>query len=608
MPAGLINIISVGANDLYLTGAPQITFFKMIYRRYTNFSKESVSIPVNNIKFGESTDIEIPKNSDLLGELYLQIQLPTINFSKEQINIQNPVKTITYLTAPVDYMNITNFMIYNTKAYRIALSDVNAIGVSTLTMVTDIINAFGTFDTNVYDSTLTSYYNTYLNNNNYYYGLLNPLQSNILTIANNILNVIYNNNNSPYTNNKVLDEIESAIQTSIKVQNYFYQNLLLYNKENAENLTDNAKFAWVDRLGFSMIDYIDLYIGGEKIERQYGDWLNVSYELSGNKDQSDMFNKMIGNVNVLTNFDRETKPAYLLTIPLTFWFCKNVGLSLPLIALQYNDVRITIKLKDLQDCAYIEKNNSNYDINLQDLWDDNNYILNSNILADYIYLDDIERKRFAVSAHECLIERVQDMIFDNINTETLSVDLDFRSPCKEIVWITQKNAYINNITNYYKSMWNNYGINNDGTGNPIISASLDFNGYNRFKVEGSYLNYLQPYAHHNNSTVDGINCYSFSLYPDEYQPSGTCNFSIISLASLKLKFDTNAFFYNMNDIDNSIPLPVNNNLLSFYPSVWKYPTVIDRTNMSSTTLRLRIFAKSYNIFRVIGGMGALAYY
>ena len=503
MTAGLINIISVGANDLYLTGAPQITLFKIVYRRYTNFSKESVSIPINNLQFGTSVDIPIPKNADLLGELYIQIQLPSVNFTKEQLFIENPVSNVLYPNAFADYQTILNFMVYNTSGYRTALSDVKAIGVSPTLMITDIINSFGTFDTELYDTTLNTYYSNYIENKIYTYDFLNPILSNILTISNNILADIYNNVNG-WTNEKILARITSAIQTSTQVQQYFFNNTLITSNANSENTTPNAKFAWVDRLAHTIIDYVDVYIGGEKIERTYGDWINIWYELTGNKEQIQLYNKMIGNIKALTTFDRNMKPSYLITCPLSFWFCRNVGLSLPLIALQYHDVKISLKLKELQDCAYVEYSDSSNNVNLQDIWDDNGYMLNANLLADYVYLDVIERKRFAVSAHEYLIERVQDMVFDNITDNTISVDLDFRSPCKEIIWVVQKLAYIDNSLNYNKSMWNNYGVNPDGTGNPILDAQLSFNGYQRFnssgsKVAGSYFNYVQPYSSHSNT-------------------------------------------------------------------------------------------------------------
>lgn len=612
MPAGLINIISVGANDLYLTGAPQITFFKVIYRRYTNFSKESVILPINNLQFNEAIDIDIPKNADLLGELYLQITLPSIYFTREQLEITN-IQPITYPNALSDYANIVEFMKYNTGAYRIALDDVNAIGISPAVMITDVINSFGTYNTETYSSTLLTYYKTYINNKNYSYPWLDPTLSNISTIGNNILSDISININN-WTNQSILAIISNAIYYSTLIQNYFFNNTLLYNKEIAENNSLNAKFAWVDRIGHSIIDYIDIYIGGEKIERHTGDWLNIWYELTGNKEQEEMYDKMIGNVRILKTFDRNTKPSYILNIPLSFWFCKNVGLSLPLIALQYNDVKLTLKLKELQDCAYVENSGNNTDINLQDLWDDNGFILNANLLADYVYLDNIERKRFAVSAHECLIERVQMMSFDNISNANLSVQLDFRSPCKEIIWITQKDSYINNTTNYYKSMWNNYSLEADNKGNPIASATLSFNGYQRFSmvgsaIEGSYFNYVQPYACHTNTPSDGINNYNFCLYPEEYQPSGSCNFSIISLVSLNLTFNQNAFYYNEEDIDSSVSNSNSNSniLVSPYPAVWKYNNV-NYNSKTKTTLKLSIFARSYNILRIVGGMGALAYY
>jgi hypothetical protein len=610
MPSGLMNIVSYGANDLYLTGAPQITFFKIIYRRYTNFSKESIAININNLDFNKETEVTIPKIGDLLNELYLQISVPSISFLKTDLGITTTDTTTTI--ASNNYATITKFMKMNVEAYQIAYNNSKALGLPATVMANDIISVFGRFTSS--PQTISDY-KSILNsaNQTYEYSWLDPAQTDISEIVNTISGDLLTDSTS-WTPATIFNRLQIAINASVNVQNFFFKQVLEERNNNNNITSQNANFAWVKRLGHAIIDYVDIYIGGEKIDRHRGDWLNVWYELTGNYFQKENYAKLIGDVNNMISFDRTPKPFYNLTIPLSFWFCKQSGLALPLIALQYNQVTLNIKLKTLEECAYVEKNpdiDINNFISISDLWEDGGYNLSGTLLADYVFLDTLERKRFAQSAHEYLIERVQDMLFKNIEDDRMAINLDFRSPCKEIIWFCQKEAYVSNINNYTKCMWDNYGIRADGTGNPVKTARLEFNGYMRVRTcEGSYFNYVQPYAHHRNTPADGINVYSFGLYPEEHQPSSTCNFSRIANATLYLQFDKMAQRYHYSDIDPSTVKPIEQHVSPF-PNIWKYsqplPTQDEINDMPFTPLRIRIFAVSYNILRIIGGMGSLAY-
>lgn len=608
MPSGLINIISYGANDLYLTGAPQITFFKIIYRRYTNFSKESVVIPINNLDFNNTVEVIIPNVGDLLGEMYLQINVPMMLFLKSDLGIDIVDNQDT--TAQNNYNTITTFMTINANAYRIALQDVNAIGLPSQIMAQDIINNISNYPNsstiiNNYNSLLLTEYEIEQNQ------LVFPDISNISTIINNIQNDLSNDSNS-WSNGQIFNTINTAIQISIKVQGYYYAKLLQYNIEYNKSVSPNAAFAWNRKLGHCIIDHVDMCIGSDRIDRHYGEWIDVWHSLAGKQDQEELYNIMIGDVPDMITFDNTQKPSFLLTVPLKFWFCKYSGLSLPLIALKYSVVSLSITLRRIEDCGYVEKN-PNLDminmISMTDIWEDSGRSLIGNILADYVYLDSLERKRFAQSSHEYLIEQVQDMLFDNISDPKLVINFDFRSPCKELIWIVQKTAYINNDSNYKKSLWTNYGLFADYTGNPIQNAYMDFNGYTRLlKMDGSYYNYVQSFGAHSNTPQDGINLYSFGLSPEEYQPSGSCNFTNISNALLYLQFDKYAFTYNDYDIDPSISTINPDPGTAPYPKVWNYPKVMpDSSKMLETTIRVRVFAISYNILRIIGGIGGIAY-
>jgi hypothetical protein len=140
-------------------------------------------------------------------------------------------------------------------------------------------------------------------------------------------------------------------------------------------------------------------------------------------------------------------------------------------------------------------------------------------------------------------------------------------------------------------MWWNYSINKTGTGQSIDNASLLLNGYELAPKElGNYYNYVIPWARHSNTPSDGIYVYSFSAFPEEHQPSSTCNFSKLDSPVLSFYVNNSMFTYKLSDIDP--------NITAGSPS--------DLT--LDTSVRIRIFAITYNILRIIGGMGALAYY
>ena len=195
-------------------------------------------------------------------------------------------------------------------------------------------------------------------------------------------------------------------------------------------------------------------------------------------------------------------------IPLQFWFCRNPGLALPLIALQYHEVKLNIKFCNLSAGAAAE------------VW------------CDYIFLDTDERRRFAQVSHEYLIEQVQYNNGVAMPAGGTQTELRFNHPVKELVW---------------QSVASSNGCACGKTGlDDVCSALLQLNGHDRFrKRDGDYFSTVQRYEHHSgartsaatNNCVDSgeIYMYSFALKPEEHQPSGTCNFSRIDNAVLNVE-------------------------------------------------------------------------
>ena len=318
-------------------------------------------------------------------------------------------------------------------------------------------------------------------------------------------------------------------------------------------------------VGHTLINEVTVEIGGQQIDKHYGHWLETWAELTepnptgevGSVDTSGvrrgtLYQRMSGNTRGLADGSGEIQEK--MFIPLQFWFCRNPGLALPLIALQYHEVKINIDLRPIDECLWATndiagssgssgKASSAYSQSL----------VAASLYVDYIFLDTDERRRFAQVSHEYLIEQVQ---HSSVSDNT-SFDLNFNHPVKELVW-----------TDTYAS--------GDWSGNEVVTGDkwkLVLNGHDRFaEREYRYFTRAQVWQHHTGfggivpgtaGAGDTIAVYSFALKPEEHQPSGTCNFSRIDNATLKVTLSEDA------------PL-------------W-------------------VFAVNYNVLRIMSGMGGLAY-
>ena len=518
MGGGLMQLVAYGAQDVYLTGNPQITFWKVTYRRHSNFSMESIEQTFNGqADFGRRVTCTISRNGDLAYRTYLQVTLPEISY-------------------------------------------------------------------------------------------------------------------------------------------------------------DDASHArWLDFPGEQMIQQVEVEIGGQRIDRQYGDWMHIWNQLTLSKEQERGYYKMVGNTTQLTyitdpSFDdiagpcdgaasvtnvcqpRNSLPETTLYVPLQFWFCRNPGLALPLIALQYHEVKINIDLRPIDECLWAV--NGTIDSSTSKATEAyKKSLVAASLFVDYVFLDTDERRRMAQNPHEYLIEQLQFTGDESVGSSSSRIKLNFNHPCKEIVWVVQPDSHVN----YCESLENNKTLNRalgaqpfnytdtidalpnaihafsskaglssfiDSSGifddfaastlgnmdyaswnadngasgkgstvgdagafvmaetaldmhcwgeNPVVTAKLQLNGQDRFSErEGSYFDLVQPYQHHTRAPDTGINVYSFALRPEEHQPSGSCNFSRIDNATLQLVLSSN-------------------------------------TVTGTNTAKVRVYATNYNVLRVMSGMGGLAY-
>ena len=324
-----------------------------------------------------------------------------------------------------------------------------------------------------------------------------------------------------------------------------------------------------------IVSTAELSIGGQRIDKHYQRWWRLYSELYLNEGSKLNYAKMTTNP--------VTDTASKVYLPLIFFFNRNPGLALPLIALQYHEVRIDIDLS------------SEFDTHVTGL----------KVWGNYMYLDTEERRRFAQKGHEYLIEQVQHTGTDALEASgTKQVRLSYNHPVKELVWcVTDGVSTESNLWNLGTSTdvakikiasgqladSNCATVTTSSSGAPqfitgdlggtddyveekvgaLNTAKLVLNGQDRFKEQsGKYFNQVQPFAHHTGSPCAGVYSYSFALKPEEHQPTGTCNFSRIDNAQMSVTCGA----------------------------------LGDRA-----ALALQMFAVNYNVLRVQSGMGGLAF-
>ena len=341
-------------------------------------------------------------------------------------------------------------------------------------------------------------------------------------------------------------------------------------------------FGWMQGIGNYLVKYVSIEIGAQQIDEQYGLWLDIWSELNLNNSQIPGYSQMVGkgySSAAWQPYDAAVEPGSRLFIPLQFWFCRNPGLSIPLIALQYHEIKLKITFEKFENLI-VAVTNGQY----------KKPILNGTtptftkfqIWNTYYYLDTIERRKFAQNPHEYLIEQIQSQSGNVITTsEDNVIRLNLNHPTKELIWVFNRNGS--------NAPQNDFSIGNNIIPNgtpaqfaPMYNFKLILNGTDRFKERpGEYFRLIQNYDHHTRIPGNYIYTYSFAIRPEEHQPSGTCNFSRIDTAQL------NFFLRNSSTIPNNLDgAPLEN-----YSELPSY----------------NLFAPSYNILRIMGGMGGLAY-
>ena len=336
-------------------------------------------------------------------------------------------------------------------------------------------------------------------------------------------------------------------------------NLYLYIELPDIKSADNNETwkGYINGVGYSIIKSVSLDIGGLIIDKLDYTWLDIYNELYDQKSDD-----LIGKFNTDISL-QENSNSKKLYIPLKFWFTKNPGLSIPLIALQYHEIKINIEFKNWNEI--IKSNISNFITT--------NTKIKAHIIADYIHLDDNEKKFFTATNHEYLIEQLQILSEYDItnNTTNAKVPLDFSHPIKEIVWVIADNVNHSQNTKTGNN-WLSYTSISSSYGDTFTTAKITMNGLDRTNdMSCEYYRQVIPYESYNFLPRKYIYCYSFSLNPTQFQPSGSCNYSKINKSYLHINFN-----------------PIN--------------------NIGGTTNgRIKIYGTNYNILSIKQGMGGVLF-
>lgn len=390
MPGGYLQLAAQGAQDLYLTGNPTLTYFVSVYKRHTNFAIESIQqLFHGEVNFGKKTKCHIQPIASLINQIFLDIKLPSL--------------------AP----------------------------------------------------------------------------------------------------NQELDLDEPG----------------------------SVQYSWINSIGHAIIEQYNIIVGGNVIDRQFGQWLEIWSELTVPASKETGYYEMVGKNQV---YDSTTQPGPLhLIIPLQFWFCRCIGLALPLVALQQQRVEIEMSFREFDD-LWISSSETVTETKPPCL-----KISEASLYVDYIYLDNKEKRWFAQNSHYYLIDQLQILSTSlNSNRTNNIIELDFNHPIKELIWVVQNSDVLTPGTHSGNEWFNFSDRSHTATTGPgggsaptdcMVNAVLQFEGEDRFsRRSAKYFRLVQPYQRHTKVPANFIYVYSFALEPESWKPSGACNFSRIDNVTLNM--------------------------------------------------------------------------
>ena len=543
MGGGLIQLVAYGAQDMYLTGNPQITFFKVVYRRHTNFAIESIKqLFLGSQDFGSQVYCNINRSGDLIHKMYLQTKLPSVdlssNLSSGEFRAFRWLNWIGHIliqevqldiggqridTQTGEWLHIWNELTQNEEH---AAAYAEMVGnVPRLTQIQSSNNSSTTCATDEYT-------------------LYIPLQFWFCRHPGLALPII----SLQFSDVKVsliLRKINECIWATKQNSSTVYQS-----STGVEALSSTPSLSDT----YLYVDYIFL----DTAERRRFAQVQHEYLIEQvHQTHNITINSGEQTHNVTFNFNHPVKELVWIVQPESF---TTVGYTQPRGGNQY------FNFTDSWDYAGFSGTPRGYYGSGMKGGRDSHFFegfptvkVSGSLNSSNAWVTTGKPTTTANSG------------YDNVSnyTETSGINLYSDRTIEHLLGPTIAVPETGNSVGLWTGTNNDLSINHGGK-NPVDTAKLQLNGNDRFGVRnGFYFNVVQPYQHHTSSPAHGINVYSFALKPEDYQPSGTCNFSKIDAAQLNLTLTT--------------------------------------ASTNGTNAKFRLYALNYNILRIMSGMGGLAY-
>ena len=723
MTGGLLQMVISGQQDIYLTIDPQITFFKKVYRRHTNFATELLEILSEQPANFDNKVSFILNRGDAIHRCYFEITLPTYSFSDQYITNQNYINKKALDTLNLQnklllvkdqYTNLKGYVDVEIQLYRILYNYLETDNVTINNLKDQVVrfNFKNKLSKDLYKNKIDEliYVNIDMS------GYINALTK-LITTATSYDQTKF------ISKTQIKSDLESIYNLMLKYLNTYNDDINLINMILADKQQPNQiNFNFAEYLGHNFFENISLEIGGQQFDSYTKDILHISQMHSVQPDLMDNYLEMIGHVPELLDYNDLPKGGRKILVPLNFWFNKNAGASLPLVAMQYSSVVINAKIADVTKIICFE----NYEYNFNDITTisiDNiaeRYILNSNLLfssktyniednliiykcalintellklkfpdmssseinvvltnngeqltlnqitkilqpnlsdqeisqingpgdngnitqwvinkaqwikflsnikspiysgfiykimsyypyinynlytslvsvpeikliCESVFMDDVERAKFAGSKLEYVVERYDDDEFIIRNKNFFDCEISFTNPCKELIWYIQPHLFIDGFSEFGQNLSLNFNTKDYFINDVITKQKIVLNQQDLLldKVDSNYYTYLLSYKYLNNILPEGLYYHSFCLYPEETQPSGTANFRVIKGKQYTVNF----------------------NLLWLNEYTEQLKTIFNTTEEvnNKSALTLKIIGKIYDLFIVTNGKADLIF-
>lgn len=525
MTGGLIQLVAYGIQDIFLTKDPQITFFKVVYRRHTNFSTEVIpQFFTHKPNFGQRVTCILNRNGDLIRKMHLVVDLPTIPPFKDETNELDEITKFAWVRrigyAFINHVEIEIGSELIDKQYGDWLNIWNELTVPDNKQINRMLGDIKQL--------------TQFSNGKKQFRLFIPLQFWFNRFAGLALPVV----SLQYNHIQINLEINDFNRCYVIAPTHFI---------NIDN----------DLVNFEPFEFIEQTVDGVRSLARFihFDIINrrlYLWRLSNNGFQS-------VTVDDPTLIQTEADQDALL-------YARDEDGNL--VNEQYLITGLTTKFQAMPRINAVERLHRNNSVNFNNIT-----LKNAFLLVEYIFLDTEERIRFSRAKHEYLIEQLLfngEKTIDGVNQ---NFKVGFTQPCKELHWVTQltlaQNTRINDHFNYTNSLLKDEDEDPIGR-NLVTSETILFNGQERLSFrESEYFNHVQPYQNHRHNPSEGINVYSFALFPEKHQPSCTANMSKIDNVLIRLSVEPSIDFEN--------------------------------------TAKLRIYGLVYNVYRVANGIGGLVF-